>query len=474
MQYENLLTILSTFKIDKQKAKCFRQALSSYYSNMGQQRPRHLIIDESPPVYSAHLVKSLRDLNANYEMMPAGSGFMDSIYRLINAVTTKYFLLLFDDVIIKTDKPLIEEAVKALEGDGAIIEAFYGGDPLVRGKSNEVWTLRLESECLHNIFAVPYWCAVMRTDVFQKVNAIVQSQATKDDKTWSDYIAHVSRREIGAVHALGWPKEFRYLAQYKLAGIGNVSYLYAYGRKNQPQVQEERPPRHMPAHLRGKYTMGGRIPVREWYFDEATTLASTYTSAQVKKYFKRIKQRISFRYGATTGWLYEALDEYPVKGCDVAVIGSTKPAYESIVLFYGGKPVTIEYNEINMMDSRLTAITVAEFKRSPRQFDAALSISSFEHDGLGRYGDPLNPDGDLEAMRFLKTVIKTKGLLFLAVPVGSDEIVWNAHRIYGPLRLPKLLAGWKVLGRFPRKKQCEDQPVFVLENYDCTWGNDEI
>jgi len=27
-------------------------------------------------------------------------------------------------------------------------------------------------------------------------------------------------------------------------------------------------------------------------------------------------------------------------------------------------------------------------------FDMVFSFSSIEHDGLGRYGDPLNPNGD--------------------------------------------------------------------------------
>jgi hypothetical protein len=39
-------------------------------------------------------------------------------------------------------------------------------------------------------------------------------------------------------------------------------------------------------------------------------------------------------------------------------------------------------------------------------FDVVLSISSFEHDGLGRYGDPLNPDGDLAAMRSTRRLLK--------------------------------------------------------------------
>ena len=29
------------------------------------------------------------------------------------------------------------------------------------------------------------------------------------------------------------------------------------------------------------------------------------------------------------------------------------------------------------------------------KYDVCLSISSFDHDGLGRYGDPLDPSGDL-------------------------------------------------------------------------------
>ncbi|MDL2316315.1 DUF268 domain-containing protein, partial [Desulfovibrio sp. OttesenSCG-928-A18] len=33
-------------------------------------------------------------------------------------------------------------------------------------------------------------------------------------------------------------------------------------------------------------------------------------------------------------------------------------------------------------------------------------------------------------------------LLFLGVPIGSDALMWNMHRIYGKERLPLLLSGW--------------------------------
>ena len=54
-----------------------------------------------------------------------------------------------------------------------------------------------------------------------------------------------------------------------------------------------------------------------------------------------------------------------------------------------------------------------------------------EHVGLGRYGDPLDPDGDLKAMAELKRVLAPGGNLLFVVPIGgAPKIMFNAHRIY--------------------------------------------
>jgi SAM-dependent methyltransferase len=53
-----------------------------------------------------------------------------------------------------------------------------------------------------------------------------------------------------------------------------------------------------------------------------------------------------------------------------------------------------------------------------------------EHVGLGRYGDPLDPDGDLKAMAELQRVLAPGGALMFVVPVGSPRVVFNAHRVY--------------------------------------------
>jgi SAM-dependent methyltransferase len=54
-----------------------------------------------------------------------------------------------------------------------------------------------------------------------------------------------------------------------------------------------------------------------------------------------------------------------------------------------------------------------------------------EHIGLGRYGDQLDPEGDIKAMRELQRVLKSGGYLLFVVPVGVPRIMFNAHRIYG-------------------------------------------
>jgi hypothetical protein len=67
---------------------------------------------------------------------------------------------------------------------------------------------------------------------------------------------------------------------------------------------------------------------------------------------------------------------------------------------------------------------------------------------LGRYGDDLDPNGDLTTMQVVHNILKEDGLLVLGVPVGMDTLVWNAHRIYGETRLPMLLNGFDILEWF--------------------------
>jgi SAM-dependent methyltransferase len=237
--------------------------------------------------------------------------------------------------------------------------------------------------------------------------------------------------------------------------------------------------------LKIRYLMYDNIPIYDYYFNGTYNESKFIQKQDVDSCIENINNRKepyekhmdSFAlegYGDTSVLLLRALDKYPIKGKTVVNIGNSGGCwFESMVLSRGGICSTIEYNKLETDHAGINFITVEDFQANPTTFDHAFSISSFEHDGLGRYGDPINPDGDLEAMLNMKSVIKPGGLLYLVVPVGADSIAWNAHRIYGKKRLPLLFHGWELMDSFGFKDEILDydfkgqpstQPVFVLKN----------
>lgn len=156
------------------------------------------------------------------------------------------------------------------------------------------------------------------------------------------------------------------------------------------------------------------------------------------------------------GLLQNVIDAYDIEGKDVAVVGSLRPWIECICLARGAKSVTtIDYNppvlEGATCPVNLRSIHVDDQDMNKYKYDVIMSYSSIEHSGLGRYGDPIDPDGDLKTMRdVFPLMLKSDGarLLFLGVPVSADVLEFNAHRIYGPRRLPRLMEGWSWLQTF--------------------------
>jgi Caenorhabditis protein of unknown function, DUF268 len=213
------------------------------------------------------------------------------------------------------------------------------------------------------------------------------------------------------------------------------------------------PPTAVPAELTEAFTMGGTVPVLDWYFNSKPDPKSigsivVYKSTLIAQVRRDVAEGRYKSYGVTNDHLRDALRAFPINGKNVLIFGSVYPQYEAFCLNAGAYPVTIEYNVRCSDCDEIAFFTPAQFDALARKGEAAISISSFEHDGLGRYGDPVDPEGDLKAMRKLLTQIEPGGLAFVSVPIGRDALVWNAHRIYGPRRLPLLLRDWDVLACF--------------------------
>lgn len=157
-----------------------------------------------------------------------------------------------------------------------------------------------------------------------------------------------------------------------------------------------------------------------------------------------------------------------LKKCLVA--GLTGCNCDAIAIAHNAdKVIVVDYNVPVCEHELVQTMSITEFNNSGIKPQAAFSICTYVHDGLGRYGDPIDPFGDLKAMSKLLGQMDDNGLLYLAVPVGADCLVWNAHRIYGPLRLPTLLKGWTFLAGYGMSATCLSgspgtyiMPVFVL------------
>lgn len=82
----------------------------------------------------------------------------------------------------------------------------------------------------------------------------------------------------------------------------------------------------------------------------------------------------------------------------------------------------------------LTSVTgsVLAMPFPDRSVESLSCLHVAEHIGLGRYGDPLDPQGTRKAMRELQRVLAPGGQLLFGGPVGRPQLVFNAHRVQPP------------------------------------------
>lgn len=217
-------------------------------------------------------------------------------------------------------------------------------------------------------------------------------------------------------------------------------------------------PKEIPKELMDEYTMNGRIGIKKWYFDEQylgkKAFTPVWTEEMIEKNIKEAKaQKLFSPYGlAEINALRDGLKHAPgIQDGRVLVIGSERPWAEACVLEAGAREIlTLEYGKIISTHPKVKTIVPLDFRmrylnNTLGEFDAVVTFSSVEHSGLGRYGDALNPWGDIIAIARAWCVTKPKGSLTLGVEYKyeGEYIAFNAHRYYGKIRYPYLTTNWK-------------------------------
>jgi hypothetical protein len=106
--------------------------------------------------------------------------------------------------------------------------------------------------------------------------------------------------------------------------------------------------------------------------------------------------------------------------------------------FYDVRPVDMGLSGLQCGKADLTALPMAS-----HSLPSVSCMHVIEHVGLARYGDDLDYDGDLKAIRELQRVTAHGGQLLFVVPIGGRaRIQFNAHRIYTHAQVCQLFEGW--------------------------------
>lgn len=141
------------------------------------------------------------------------------------------------------------------------------------------------------------------------------------------------------------------------------------------------------------------------------------------------------------------------------------------VKFYDYRPADVK---LSGMTSKHTDLTHLHFKSN--SIRSLSCMHTVEHIGLGRYGDPIDPDGDLKAIAELKRVVAPSGSLLFVVPIGRRaKIIYNAHRIYTYSQIMDYFDGFilKEFALIPERSEDgglvknASQELLKIQNYAC-------
>jgi len=84
--------------------------------------------------------------------------------------------------------------------------------------------------------------------------------------------------------------------------------------------------------------------------------------------------------------------------------------------------------------------------------ESLSALCSLEHFGLGRYGDPIDPEACFKCFAAIQKKIKKNGKIYISLPVGKEHIEFNAHRVFYAETIVRAFDG------------------MVLEEYSTTFG----
>jgi len=95
----------------------------------------------------------------------------------------------------------------------------------------------------------------------------------------------------------------------------------------------------------------------------------------------------------------------------------------------------VEYVDIRPLESPFAQLkfkqgSILNLPYPDNSIESLSCLHVIEHIGLGRYGDPIDPEGHIKAATELCRVLKPGGKLYVGTPVGEESVYFDAHRVF--------------------------------------------
>jgi len=117
----------------------------------------------------------------------------------------------------------------------------------------------------------------------------------------------------------------------------------------------------------------------------------------------------------------------------VLTVGTISAQVDTIFVDY--RPIRANLTGMTPVAGSIVALPFA-----PNSLQSLSCLHVIEHIGLGRYGDPIDPEGSLKGAWELARVLGSGGLLYLSTPVGRERVEFNAHRVFAPQSVVRMFS----------------------------------
>ena len=144
---------------------------------------------------------------------------------------------------------------------------------------------------------------------------------------------------------------------------------------------------------------------------------------------KQTEHHVDKAYFFQDSWAFSQVNT--IKPKQIVDVGSTVLLLG--IYSYMAPTISVELRPLPINKPNLTCLegSITQLPFEDKSVECLSSMCVIEHIGLGRYGDPLDPEGSSKAFHELNRVIAPGGYLIISIPISPEPFIsFNANRSF--------------------------------------------